>query len=119
MQARFYLLEGDNSVILLLTLILTGCAKLTTAPVSNTTIRDYPAPSSLSTESFRFIGPSTSVQDMITRIGKSYAVFTTNPPYDEIMYFLRDGTSVTIETDGGSRIFKVKHGQTILFEQPR
>jgi hypothetical protein len=74
----------------------------------------------LSLSEFRFFGRSTTVKQLEARVGFPDVDIMVSPGSgDNLVFYLADDTSLTIDTDGGSRILRVQHGQTILFEQPR
>jgi len=103
---------------MLVVLTLTGCAGKTAS--SNTQPTVGLTTSSLTVESFRFIGATTTRKDVEARVGLAMAVVTRSVGYrDTMLYKLSDDSIVVIETDGGSRILSVKHEHTVLFEQPR
>ena len=99
---------------ILLVLILAGCTSshqsgTAAAPISGS------KSSAQTVESFRFIGPATTVQDVTARLGA--------PDRDVgsglyvYAYRLADGSDVLIGSGDGSHILYVRHGQDILFEK--
>jgi hypothetical protein len=106
---------------LMLALALTSCAQpAAIVPSSAQAGRDYPRPSNRSVAEFTFIGPSTTVEAAMARLGPPDANACVSSGYhNALIYILGDSTSITIDTDGGSRILDVQHGQTVLFEQAR
>jgi hypothetical protein len=93
---------------------LLGCTALrhSNLPAS---IAPIAARSSWSIESFRFIGPETTIQQVIRALGM---------PDREIgsgiyiyAYRLSDGSGVLIGSTDGSRILYVRHDREVLFEK--
>jgi hypothetical protein len=82
--------------------------------------RVYPRPTTRSVAEFTFIGRSTTVEAAMARLGPPDANACVSSGYHNVLiYILADGTSIAIDTDGGARILRVQHGQTVLFEQAR
>jgi hypothetical protein len=113
-------------ITLLLALAFAGCAQpKTVAPSPAQAGRVYPNPrsSTLSVADFSFIGPSTTVEAAVEQVGRPDMRFSQSAGHDVLLYTLADGSGVKIDldvdTDGRSRILRVTHGTTILFEQPR
>jgi hypothetical protein len=107
---------------LILALALGGCAQpKAVAPVPAAARRTYPSPrpSTLSIADFAFIGPSTTLDAVVARLGPG--IQFAGSGYVALIYPLADGTSITIEAfeDMGWRIASVRHGQEVLFEQAR
>ncbi len=106
---------------LILALGLTGCAQpKPTAPESRAAPIVGFRPPTRSIAEFSFIGPSTTVEAAVTRLGSPDATLCVSTGYEyALIYFLADESSVVIHTDGRSRILSVRHGATVLFEQSR
>jgi hypothetical protein len=77
------------------------------------------SPPSRSLDSFRLVDRSTTVGRLEARVGPPDMDIMVSPGHNVLIYNLVDDTSVAIETESSSRILRVQHGQTTLFEQPR
>ncbi|MBA4150636.1 MAG: hypothetical protein H0X66_21190 [Verrucomicrobia bacterium] len=97
-----------------ISVLLVGCA---VPPRSDAPAQIAPttAQASRSIESFRFIGPETTLQEVTTKLGA--------PDRDVgsglyvYAYRLSDGTDVWIGSADGSHILYVRHGTEVLFEK--
>jgi hypothetical protein len=94
--------------------LLVGCTG-SQQPDPPVPIAPRAAQSSRSIESFRFIGPETTMQQVNTKLGA--------PDRDVgsglyvYLYRLRDGSDVLIGSADGSHILYVRHGTDVLFEK--
>ena len=94
--------------------LLVGCTA-PRHPDAPTPIAPPAAQVSRSIGSFRFIGPETTMQQVITKLG--------TPDRDigsglyVYAYRLSDGTDVLIGSADGSHILYVRHGTEVLFEK--
>lgn len=94
---------------ILLSLALTGC--------THTQRPDVPAAahSSRTIDSFRFIGPTTTLAAMTAKIGTSDRDIGSG--LYVYAYRLTDGSDILIGSADGSHILYVRHGQDVLFER--
>jgi hypothetical protein len=99
--------------LILISFLLAGC---TPPPRSDTRVNSTSAPSPRTVESFRFIGATTTLQDVAARFG---------PPDRDVgsgiyiyAYRLTDGSDVLVGSADGSHILYAKHGQDVLFQKP-
>ena len=81
--------------------LLVGCAKQHDANPA-TPIPVSASHSSLSVNSFRFIGPSTTIQQVLDKLGSPGGSWVSLT-FEEFIYRLNDGTEVriSISTNGG------------------
>jgi hypothetical protein len=100
-------------LFILLPLLLCGCT--TPRHPNSSTPALTPAQTSRSVEAFRFIGATTTIQEVATRLG---------PPDRETgsgimiyVYRIGDGSEVWIGATSNSHILYVRHGSEVLFER--
>jgi hypothetical protein len=71
--------------------------------------------SSLSVEAFKFIGPETTMQQVIKKLGQpAYSEGGGFLP-DHVGYYLSDGSEVCVGFGDGGKILYVTHGKENLF----
>lgn len=100
-------------LLVLILLLLAGCTS-SYRTTSSTVVTVAAEPSSLTVDSFKFIGLTTTLQDVTAKLG---------PPNRDIgsgiyiyMYYLSDGSIVWIGSVDGSRILYVRYGQDNLYQ---
>jgi hypothetical protein len=96
-----------NLFLLLLTLILFGCAH------TKTICRSLPRHS---LNSFGSFDSTTTIQDIIQRAGKPNGGVSVSG-IQVWFYLLSDDSWITIQTDGGSHIALVEHDRSIIFQR--
>jgi hypothetical protein len=96
-------------LILLVAVALVGCAH------TNTACQCSPLPTR-SLESFGTFDSSTTVEDVITRVGEpDYGVNISG--LQTLFYHLADTNFMVISTSGPSQIDRVQRGGTILYDR--
>jgi len=71
--------------------------------------------SSLSVEAFKFIGPETTIQHVIEKVGHPAWSEAGGALPDHCVYYLSDGSEVCIGYGDGGKILYVTHGRKFLF----
>ncbi len=101
--------------IILLAALLAGCTVNRDSNAPPPVVSAATPKTSGSIDSFRFIGPHTTMQEVTAKLGK--------PDRDigsglyVYAYRLNDGTDVLIGSGDGSGILYVRHGTEVLFQK--
>jgi hypothetical protein len=98
-------------------LLLMGCS----APRPSDEAAQIPAGvvrSSFSVEAFKFIGPETTIQQVIKKLGEPAWGEAGGALPDHDAYYLRDGSEVCIGFGDDGKIVYVTHGKEICSGMP-